>query len=103
MHLLQQLCEDLGYDTRSYSGRSMYGKECLGIDLDSGLGSFIGDVIRGLSEVDSDTLLDHESAHDVAEAFDDMQTDDMGRGMIVYFPGTPFTDNECDDEDDHGI
>lgn len=31
---VKSACESLGYDVRSYSGRGMYGRSCLGIETD---------------------------------------------------------------------
>jgi len=87
MHALQQLFDEAEIETRSYSGRSMYGKECLAVDLNKGLGDFIADVLYAMQE----PARRRGEAHDeIAEAFRGMVTDSMGRGIIVYFPGVPF-------------
>jgi len=91
MHALQQLFDEAEIETRSYSGRSMYGKECLAVDLNKGLGDFIADVLYAMQ-----SQLGGEAHDEIAEAFRGMATDSMGRGIIVYFPGVPF---EVDDEE----
>lgn len=68
---LDLLDEDVRYD---YSGRGMYGRECLGLVVDA------TDLVVGvaLSQVFGD------DAWDIAR---NACTDSMGRGAIVYFPG----------------
>jgi hypothetical protein len=96
-HPLQTICEDVALHARSYSGRGMYGKSCLGIDVDrGGLGPMIAKImsaLAGYSEADRDT---------VCEAFrTEMAQDNMGLGMIYYFPSIPYTkDEEEGSEDD---
>lgn len=91
-HSLQTMLEDVGADIRSYSGRGMYGKECLGVDIPrGGLGEFLASVIEGTPE-------DHVS--DIAQAFRGMQTDQMGLGTIVYFPDVSFTSDEEEEDDE---
>ena len=97
-HPLQQLCEDIDIDCRSYSGRAMYGKECLGIDVDR-LGLFIASVITGMQDVHMET--DPDLAGAVAEAFEGMRTDQMGLGTIIYFPGIPFVTGDEDDDSEN--
>lgn len=86
-HKLQELLESAEVGFRSYSGRGMGGKECLGVTIRSphGLGEFISDVIQGLEFLGEETS-------DVADAFRTMVTDSMGLGMIVYFPDVPFVE-----------
>jgi len=96
MHALQQLFDEADIETRSYSGRSMYGKECLAVDLDKGLGDFIAKILYAMQ-----SQLGGEAHDEIAEAFRGMTTDQMGRGVIVYFPGVPFeVDGEADEEDE---
>lgn len=96
MHALQQMFEEANIETRSYSGRSMYGKECLGVDIGrSSLGSFIADVIEGM-----ESQVGAENREEIAEAFRSMSTDSMGLGMIVYFPSVPYEGEGSEDSDD---
>jgi NADH/NAD ratio-sensing transcriptional regulator Rex len=77
-----------------YSGRGMYGRTCVGFDLDS-----TSDVLR-LGGVLSEIL--DEQAYQ--EFVDRMATDSMGRGIIVYFPGIksdkPGEDSDEDEEEE---
>lgn len=96
-HPLQDLLEEAGHECRSYSGRAMYGKECLGVDTERSLGTLIADVMEAMV-----STVDMEDGHTVsacADAFRQMKTDSMGLGTIVYFPGVPFV---ADDEEETG-
>jgi hypothetical protein len=101
-HLMQDLVEAAGYEPYSYSGRSMYGAKCLAVDPGKDLGWFISDIIEALKQCsyndDDDSRAEHTAA---VEAFRDMRTDSMGRGIVVYFPGVPFEgDKEEDDSEE---
>lgn len=97
MHPFQQLLEEAGLETRSYSGRAMYGKTCLAVDLDGGtLGPFVADVIEALQTQVGGEIMS-TNGDDISEAFRSMKTDSMGRGSVVYFPGVPFEDGDGDD------
>lgn len=67
------LCRNIraqGFRPRSYSGRGMYGAECVGVSLDSP-----GDLdSEGLPRATQDSL---------------------GRGVILYWPGAKWT-AECE-------
>ena len=101
-HPLQTACEELAIPCRSYSGRGMYGKECLGIDIDRGaLGGTIADLVDhvfGTFDLDKDSDLDAVTA--ITEALRRMASDSMGMGMIYYFPGIPFTDDRETEDDE---
>jgi len=72
-------------ELRSYSGRNMYGKQCLGIDMES-----MTDAFRFALSVDDSDLI-WALSHPVF--------DNMGRGIIVYFPNVEAPEG-IDDEDD---
>jgi hypothetical protein len=79
--LLRDACNDSGEVEfrHNYSGRAMYGRECVGITGDmSDCMLVIGEIIKQQKEEpsfddDVDTLLD-------------FKTDSMGRDVIVYWP-----------------
>jgi len=72
-------------ELRSYSGRNMYGKQCLGIDMES-----MTDAFRFALSVDTSDLI---------WALSRPVFDNMGRGIIVYFPNVEAPEG-IDDEDD---
>lgn len=98
---------------RSYSGRCMFGKECLGLVCDD-----IGEVLNVIF-----LMTQKASAQSKEFLLEDMETmiqntcqDSMGRGIIVYWPdvkhdradqdqlesGGADEDSETEDEDSEG-
>lgn len=94
-YTLQLTLEELDYTTRSYSGRGMYGKECLGVEL--GALKDVGELVADLIEAAAD---DPNCADDVARGVRRMSWDNLGLGIIVYFPSVPFVDAGTDDHED---
>lgn len=94
---LQNLIELASYEARSYSGRAMYGKECIAVDLDGSAFEFFADLLH-YAEEDSDREC-------LEEALRAARTDQMGRGTVVYFPGTEYFDDDgegTEGDDDEG-
>jgi hypothetical protein len=87
-HPLQKLLNHIGYETRAYSGRGMYGEECLGVEPDDGMGHLMQYVLENIKEVPK------KDRPRIAQAFGRMQTDSMGLGTIVYFPGVPYKNED---------
>jgi hypothetical protein len=92
MHRLQEVIQGAGFETRDYSGRGMYGKYCLGVDLDttSGFISTVGRYVRG--EDDEDEIM---------RKLDSYSSDSMGLGIIVYWPSVPYEGSEDDEDDEY--
>lgn len=102
-HIIDALAKqgsDTEFKVRDYSGRGMYGRNCIGIDVDT-----TGDVMKIAA-----LLIDGGfSTDEIIELGEGMTTDSMGRGMIVYWPGIKLTTEEVaalrkdeDDEDEDG-
>jgi len=73
--MIRKLKED-GWRVRSYSGRGMNGKCCVGVDVDSvgetvAVGAFLGNDCPG-----------------------EPSYDNMGRGFVVYWPHVPWPESE---------
>jgi hypothetical protein len=82
---------------RSYSGRGMFGKSCVGVTLDGEGSSF------QLGAAVSAALLDMD-ADDGPSDVEDLArlrvcTDSMGRGIIVYWPSVEWPADAEEDED----
>lgn len=89
-HVLQGILETAECDLRSYSGRGMmYGASCLAVDCDS-TGSLFAIVLR---QIRDDGVVGSD-LEEIADAFDRMKTDSMGRNAIAYFPGIPYVAEE---------
>ena len=89
MGKLQELLEDNGVETRSYSGRCMYGRTCLGVDCD-GLEDLLIAVASGVND---------DNREDVVYALRGLRSDSMGMGVIVYFPNVEYDDPDAEDEE----
>jgi hypothetical protein len=78
--------------TSTYSGRGMYGDQCVGFDFDH-----MSDL--GLLSVAINEVLGEAVGRDMIE---NLRTDSMGLGMIAYFPHTTCAEwDEDEDEDDN--
>ena len=77
----EAIINDAGFTARSYSGRGMYGKSCLAVEVPNGA-SLAATVARIVGFVCEDI----ELRDDVVEAFDYASTDNLGLGTILYFP-----------------
>ncbi len=79
---LQDIIEMAGYETRSYSGRGMYGKECLAFTADAGTLSFVvaADLMEAALYTGEDFI------EPVLAAMRGVKTDSLGRGAVFYFP-----------------
>lgn len=93
---LKELIEDAEFETRSYSGRGMYGKECLGVVLEAGDEiAFGAKVVLAAVERNDDLEEDDEDRVDLDDLVGDIEsasTDSLGRGTILYFPRIEFTE-----------
>ena len=79
---LIEIIRDHGLKARSYSGRGMYGAECVGVDVDSA-----GEVMC--------------LARDMEDSFGKVLEptfDNMGLGLIAYWPRVRWPDDLEDDE-----
>lgn len=72
---LRELIESAGYDVREYSGRGMYGRQCIGLVTDDPWLSVLADLVAHCEDVD-----------DAASIIRKCRRDDMGRGTVLYWP-----------------
>lgn len=74
---LTEALEDAGYDPEPYSGRAMFGAQCVSVEL----------------EGDGDLW---ELAVDLARTFEGRipapRTDSMGKGIVAYWPSAKMTE-----------
>lgn len=81
IELCKSTCDSL-YDAkvRSYSGRGMHGKECVGlVSNDDGFQSVVAEMVR--TGVDEDFDME-----EVADVISSARTDSMGIGIVIYWP-----------------
>ena len=87
MHELQEIAERNGMETRSYSGRGMYGKECLGIVCD----------LRELCQL----MIDYgSSSNGYTPEIPRINEDSLGLNAIYYFPTIKFEEDIEEDPED---
>lgn len=93
----QDLCnaiESAGYKPRSYSGRGMYGKRCLGVTCNN-TSNVVLDIlpellIGGIDDAD----VPSEFIEEACELLRNARTDSMGRGAIIYWPEIEWEESE---------
>ena len=91
--LIQTICETADIEFRSYSGRGMFGRQCLGITAKDALTVAV-DLFDGLRYAPLDEA-DLDAAHeDLAQALREARTDSMGMDVIVYFPDIAVVESE---------
>lgn len=74
---LHELLEYIGLEPEAYSGRGMYGKECLSINIESyELGSVFFEMGVALAK---------NNSQEVPDALLSYSTDNMGYGIVVYW------------------
>ena len=91
----QEILEEAGYHTRSYSGRSMYGKQCIAITTDHSIGTVMGNIFQVAYDE-----IDENDVEDFVDILSSMQQDHMGKSsMVYYFPNIEYTQDEDQDYD----
>jgi hypothetical protein len=97
---LNDLLSDFDTRLRSYSGRGMYGKDCVGVDLENS--AQIASVFFSLGERCQSSGDDRLAS--LGDGDEQIKTDSMGRGLIVYWPDVYVADaallRDADEEDD---
>lgn len=88
---LRKLLENTELYIRSYSGRFMYGKNCVGITTDNPVDCVLDIVSEyiALSDDDRQVYLDGDTSFslgDLIDALKDNRQDSMGRSQIIYWP-----------------
>ena len=92
MITFRQILSAAGLEPRSYSGRGMYGKNCVGVTTDDNKneGAIFASVLIAIGELPGN---EKSEALDIcAEAFARMAIDSMGMGTILYFPNRKWED-----------
>lgn len=78
---------------RSYSGRGMFGKTCLGVEAPN-LEQFFYVLVDCLVEMN-----DQRCRKDIAECISGIKTDSMGKDIIVYFPSIEYFQDDDNEQD----
>lgn len=88
IELIKEFCEmyELEFST-DYSGRYMYGDTCVAISDGPDM-----QVSLGLLAELFDCILDKVKDIKLSEYFSDIRLDNMGLGMVIYFPNLNMED-----------
>ena len=84
-------------NARSYSGRAMYGKRCVGlvIESDDKLVLLGAQLMAGIDDADMPYERD-----ELLHILQTTRTDSMGLNVIAYWPRTEWPDDVYDDADE---
>lgn len=91
MSKLKELIEYAGYESRSYSGRGMYGEECLTFSAEDSQVEVILNLIEAIDNPANELS-------DTLEILRRMRVDQLGLGMVYYFPKIKWGDNWKEEE-----
>lgn len=83
-------------NVRSYSGRGMYGKECLAFTVDEDQNKFA--VVAEITEHLFELYLNDKIEFSGPDVFSKTCQDNMGLGTVLYFPGIPYVDEKPEEE-----
>lgn len=86
---LQQAFEAAELNPYAYSGRCMFGRCCLGVNIDD-----VGVLLQVLVEATND-----DNRTTLMEQVYNASTDSMGRGIVMYWKQVEFVDEEDESED----
>lgn len=96
-HLLQELLELTEHAPYAYSGRGMFGHQCLATNGHKPL-EIVAHVLSTLAE---NIPLSSDAASEQLEVLSTTllrtQSDSMGLGVVLYWPGIPFISGEAED------
>lgn len=97
--LFIEAVEEAGYEARSYSGRAMYGRDCVGVEIprDESAFNLCAKLVRAVFDLHGD-----DAAGDFADDLTELRAceDAMGLDTIVYWPRLAWPEDASDDEDD---
>jgi hypothetical protein len=86
---------------RAYSGRGMFGKQCVGITVASNqIGSTIFNIGLKIGEYEEGDVTDC-SLEEFVQCFKNVKWDNMGLDYIIYFPDIDWDENGFDDEGEY--
>lgn len=83
---LQELFENNDIKFRSYSGRGMYGKECLAVTTDQFDGDNPVATVVEIVQLMLDDVTCNSDRNDILDDLRRSYMDSMGRSNVIYFP-----------------
>ena len=95
--ILVKAIENMGYEADIYSGRSMYGKRCIAVNVENS-GMFLVDLMAEVFD-----KIEGGSRERFVDALRNVKTDSMGHDEVVYWPRLEFpeeVETDSDEEDE---
>lgn len=84
---LKEVCDELGIEYRSYSGRGMYGKRCFAIFAEDAMAAVVS-IAWELGRRDEDP-----------SRLESIKSDSLGLDTVVYWPRIEWRDSGEDTEE----
>lgn len=84
--VLQEACENEGFQTMNYSGRGMMGRRCFGVESDEHPLPMMVKIMGGLSSMIDPERFGRAEFDDLVRLLCSAQQDSLGQGWILYFP-----------------
>lgn len=96
---LTDAIDGAGYQPRSYSGRGMFGRKCVGVVTEQGMSPFkiAADIALHLVSSSGSHSSAEEKLHELTEL--NVKQDSMGLDTIIYFPDVQWEDSQTEDEE----
>lgn len=90
-----ELLVERGGNVRSYSGRGMFGKQCLALCIEYYFQNIFGFIAECVAIID-----DESERLDVAKIFSQTRSDSLGRGSVYYWPDIAWDEETMQATDD---
>jgi len=90
---LQFLFVNAGFEVQSYSGRGMYGKQCLAltVDREDSVSQVFAELLDQATELNDLDDMRH-MVEVIKEGMKAAKTDSLGRDQVLYFPNVEYVD-----------
>ena len=95
MTSFQEFLEDNDFRTRSYSGRGMFGTECLAVSVDD-----ICSAVWKMGEAFGCANASSDKEDHIEGPKGRVCTAQLGRGYVIYWPSVPFVGDDSWDDDE---
>lgn len=101
-HIIQKILEKINsdsfeeecYELKNYSGKGMYGKQCLAVVTSTEeFGNLLSEITKTAFEMFEDDEATHIEQQDFFRSLRTINWDSFGLKMIVYFPSVHFDQN----------
>lgn len=79
---VRDILDKIGYEVFDYSGRYMYGDKCPAIKSEDNVAKLLSNIINSVL----DEEFDDDEKDILREMFDNVRTDSLGLGIVIYFP-----------------